>query len=195
MKVSRKVDIMSDAAYTILTKDPKTCTGNFFVDEKVVQEAGVTDLKPYACHPEMADQLMIDAFLDVAPEDSLKIPGKTSATKSDGGSVAGVFAKLENFITPEVIAKTAATYQFDLNGDQAGTWFLDLKTAPGKAGQGKPDFVPDATLTMDSSNFFKMFKGELKPANAFMSGKLKIRGDMAKALKMEKLLGSLKGKL
>lgn len=191
---SRKVDIMSDAAYTILTKDPKSCTGNFFVDENVVKEAGVTDLKPYACNPEMADQLMIDAFLDVAPDQTLKMPKKASS-ESSGGSVASVFAKIEKFITPEVIAKTGATYQFDLSGDQAETWFLDLKNAPGKAGQGKPDFVPDATLTMNSENFFKMFSGELKPAAAFMSGKLKIRGDMAKALKMEKLLGSMKGKL
>lgn len=109
---SRKVDIMSDAAYTILTKDPKDCTGNFFVDENVVKDAGVTDLKAYACNPEMADQLMIDAFLDVAPEDSLKIPKKTGATESPGRSVA-CLAKSKNLShrksSPRPLPPTSST--------------------------------------------------------------------------------------
>jgi len=40
-----------------------------------------------------------------------------------------------------------------------------------------------------------MFKGGLKPTTAFMMGKLKIKGDMPKAMKLEKLLSSLKSKL
>jgi len=48
---SRKPDIMADAAHAILTRDSRTCTGNFFVDERVLAEAGVTDLSPYAMEP------------------------------------------------------------------------------------------------------------------------------------------------
>lgn len=62
-KVSRKPTIMADAAYAILTKDPKTCTGNFFIDEEVVVSAGVKDLKQYACFPENANNLGNDFFL------------------------------------------------------------------------------------------------------------------------------------
>jgi putative sterol carrier protein len=47
---------------------------------------------------------------------------------------------------------------------------------------------------MDSRDFFNMLSGQLKPANAFLSGKLKINGDMRKAMKMEKLMSSLKNK-
>lgn len=191
-KYSRKVDIMSDSAYAILIKEPQTCTGNFYIDEKVLQEVGITDLKQYACYPENNDQLMADFFLDADPADALK-PGSNKASTS-GGSVESIFKKLEGHITPDVLEKTGATFQFEVTGDDAGTWFIDLKNAPGKAGKGKPDFVPDATLTMDSADFFSMFSGQLKPANAFLAGKLKINGDMRKALKMEKLLDALKTK-
>ena len=49
----RKPDIMADAAYAILTRDAKTTGGNFFIDDEVVQEEGVTDLKQYAYDPSM----------------------------------------------------------------------------------------------------------------------------------------------
>ena len=47
----RKVDIMCDAAYDILTSDGSKTTGNFYIDEEVVTKAGVTDLKQYAVNP------------------------------------------------------------------------------------------------------------------------------------------------
>ncbi|XP_067633915.1 hydroxysteroid dehydrogenase-like protein 2 [Eurosta solidaginis] len=60
---SRTPEIMSDAAYAILCRDPKTCTGNFFIDEEVLIAEGFTDLKRYACFPENADKLVNDVFL------------------------------------------------------------------------------------------------------------------------------------
>lgn len=192
---SRKVDIMSDAAYAILIREPRSCTGNFFIDEKVLIENGVTDLAQYACHPDKVNELMVDFFLDV-PADAHKILKDVGSSDGDaeGGTIAKIFSKMENYITPEVLEKTGATFQFDVKGEEAGTWYLDLKNAPGKAGKGKPDFVPDATLTMDSKDFFNMLSGQLKPANAFLGGKLKISGDMRKAMKMEKLMSALKNK-
>lgn len=44
MKMSRTPEIMSDAAYIILNKDAKLCTGNFFIDDEVLLKHGVTDL-------------------------------------------------------------------------------------------------------------------------------------------------------
>lgn len=52
-KFSRKPDIMADAAYAIITKDAKTTTGNFFIDEDVLLAEGITDFKQYACDPSM----------------------------------------------------------------------------------------------------------------------------------------------
>ena len=51
----RTVDIMSDAAYAILTRDAKTFTGNFYIDDEVLKEEGVKDLQKYSCVPGESD--------------------------------------------------------------------------------------------------------------------------------------------
>jgi citronellol/citronellal dehydrogenase len=51
IKGSRKPDIMADAAYAIFNKPAKETTGNFFIDEDVLTEAGVTDFGHYAIDP------------------------------------------------------------------------------------------------------------------------------------------------
>lgn len=58
---SRWPSIMADAAYFILSKDSKNCTGNFFIDDEVLQEEGITDFTSYAVDP--AKPLMPDFFL------------------------------------------------------------------------------------------------------------------------------------
>ena len=61
MRLSRNVDIMADAAYTILTKDSKSFTGNFCIDDLVLHGAGVTDFTRYANVP--FGELMPDFFV------------------------------------------------------------------------------------------------------------------------------------
>ena len=61
-KKCRKPSIMADAAHAILTRDSKDCTGNFFIDDEVLTEAGVTDLDQYAVEP--GNELMPDFFVD-----------------------------------------------------------------------------------------------------------------------------------
>jgi citronellol/citronellal dehydrogenase len=51
MKGSRKPEIMGDAAYAILTRDSRECTGNFFIDDEVLNAAGKSDLSEYAYDP------------------------------------------------------------------------------------------------------------------------------------------------
>ena len=52
IQASRWPSIMGDAAYYILRRDSKTCTGNFFIDDNVMAEEGITDLSAYAVNPE-----------------------------------------------------------------------------------------------------------------------------------------------
>ena len=61
VQASRKPEIMADAAAIILNKDSKECTGNFFIDETVLQENGITDFEKYAVNPNNA--LMKDLFI------------------------------------------------------------------------------------------------------------------------------------
>ncbi|MDX1692384.1 MAG: NAD(P)-dependent oxidoreductase [Ketobacteraceae bacterium] len=64
VNASRKPDIMADAAHYILCQPANECTGNFFVDETVLREAGVTDFSGYRVNPELDDsQLLQDLFL------------------------------------------------------------------------------------------------------------------------------------
>ncbi len=61
VQMSRKPEIMADAAHVILTRPSRSCTGNFFLDEDVLRAAGVTDLSQYQMRP--GAELMPDLFL------------------------------------------------------------------------------------------------------------------------------------
>jgi citronellol/citronellal dehydrogenase len=61
MQKARSPEIMGDAAYTILCKDSKTCTGNYFVDEDLLRSEGINDFSKYAQVPD--NELMPDFFL------------------------------------------------------------------------------------------------------------------------------------
>tara|TARA_Y100000739_G_scaffold117674_1_gene101127 strand:+ start:269 stop:1135 length:867 start_codon:yes stop_codon:yes gene_type:complete len=61
-EASRDASIMADAAYSILSKDSKTCSGNFFLDEEVLVSDGVTDFSNYMVNPNKTP--IPDLFLD-----------------------------------------------------------------------------------------------------------------------------------
>jgi citronellol/citronellal dehydrogenase len=58
----RKPEILADAAHWILTRPPAETTGNFFIDDEVLADAGVTDFEQYAVEPgaELATDLFVD---------------------------------------------------------------------------------------------------------------------------------------
>jgi len=62
MAQSRNPEILADAAHAILARGPE-CTGNFFIDEDVLAEEGITDLEHYRADPE-GGELAVDLFLD-----------------------------------------------------------------------------------------------------------------------------------
>jgi citronellol/citronellal dehydrogenase len=62
----RTPEIVGDAARAILVRDARQCTGNFFIDDEVLAEEGVTDLSKYAVKP--GGELAGDIFLDEVPE-------------------------------------------------------------------------------------------------------------------------------
>ena len=59
----RTPEILADAAYLILNRDGKDCSGNFFVDDEVLASAGITDLEKYSVKPGTTD-FLLDFFLD-----------------------------------------------------------------------------------------------------------------------------------
>jgi citronellol/citronellal dehydrogenase len=63
LRRTRTPDIMADAAHAILTRDARGCTGNFFIDDEVLREAGVTDFSNYRQEGVSEDALMPDFFV------------------------------------------------------------------------------------------------------------------------------------
>ncbi len=59
---SRKPEIMADAAYWILTQSSRQCTGNYFLDETVLRDSGVTDFDAYANDP--SKPVFLDLLVD-----------------------------------------------------------------------------------------------------------------------------------
>ena len=68
--ISRSPDIMADAAHAILSRGAE-CTGNFFIDEEVLREEGVTDFSAYAPHAKEGQPLAADFFVPDAVFDRL----------------------------------------------------------------------------------------------------------------------------
>lgn len=88
---------------------------------------------------------------------------------------------------PELVQKLNTIYQFKLNGPGGGEWFVDLTKPGGEIGKGTN---PQAkcTITMSDVDFISLVEGKLNSQMAFMTGKLKIQGDMGLALKLQNLL-------
>ncbi|XP_053910829.1 hydroxysteroid dehydrogenase-like protein 2 [Cuculus canorus] len=214
-KQCRKTDILADAAYCILTK-PKSFTGNFIIDEDLLREEGVKDFDVYAIAP--GHPLMPDFFLDVETHTTAtkqerhgasqafeeeKLSGSQHKAKVDtasaaaqpSGPVAETFRVIQGTMSEEYVRSTQGVFQFELSGDEGGTWYIDLKTKGGSAGFGKPPVAADVVMSMSSAHFVEMFTGKLKPTLAFMSGKLRIKGNMTLAIKLEKMLTQLNSKL
>lgn len=199
-KQCRTSDIMADAAYAILTKS-RDFTGQFLIDEDLLRKEGIREFDQYAVQP--GHPLLPDFFLDESPEDLVQImeehgatpafkpPSSQAPPSSPSGPIETTFDIIRSVINEDVVKSTNGLYRFDLSGEHSGVWFLDLKSGAGSAGQGEPGSKADVVMTMDSADFSKMFAGKLKPTLAFMSGKLKIKGDMTLAIKLEKLMARM----
>lgn len=70
LRHARKPEIVADAAYDILTRPARDCTGNFFIDSAILKEAGVTDLLPYSVDPQ--SEAALDFFLDAPISDNVR---------------------------------------------------------------------------------------------------------------------------
>ncbi|MGV8825059.1 MAG: SDR family oxidoreductase, partial [Methylibium petroleiphilum] len=59
----RTPEILADAAWLVLTRDAKTVTGNFFIDDTLLAQHGITDLEKYSVTPGTKD-FVLDFFVD-----------------------------------------------------------------------------------------------------------------------------------
>jgi putative sterol carrier protein len=79
-----------------------------------------------------------------------------------------------------------AIYQFDLSGDGGGKWQVIIKDQTVQVKEGANP-SPNITISMTAQDYLDMLSGKLNGQVAFMSGKLRIAGDMGLALRMQSL--------
>jgi len=75
------------------------------------------------------------------------------------------------------------TYVFDVPG--VGAWTVTV--ADGVVSVAEGEHEADCTITASEETLLKIAQGEANPTTAYMTGKLKIKGDMGAALKLQKL--------
>jgi putative sterol carrier protein len=93
------------------------------------------------------------------------------------------FDTLETRVDPAKAAGLTATYLFEIEG--AGTWTVDVDD--GKVSVSENAGEADCTISASSETFMKIARGEQNPTAAYMPGKLKVKGDMGQAMKLQKL--------
>ncbi|XP_077795959.1 stomatin-like protein 1 isoform X5 [Macaca mulatta] len=106
----------------------------------------------------------------------------------------GLLTALQPFLSEALVNQVGACYQFNVvlpSGTQSA-YFLDLTTGQGRVGHGVPDGIPDVVVEMAEADLRALLCRELRPLGAYMSGRLKVKGDLAVAMKLEAVLRALK---
>lgn len=105
--------------------------------------------------------------------------------------VKEVFDEMSKVLSenPSFIDGLEAVYQINLNDDEEGVYQIVFKEEGSYTTEGE-EIDPECTLTLSTGDFIKMVNGELNGTQAFMSGKLKIKGNMGLALKLQNILSS-----
>ncbi|MPC37309.1 Non-specific lipid-transfer protein [Portunus trituberculatus] len=126
-----------------------------------------------------------------------------AATSSEDFKSAAIFSAIEKALKedgPALVGKVKGVYCFQVKGgpgDREGKWIVDAKNGSGSVtynGTGKPD----VTITMSDGDLVDLMEGKLNAQKAFFQGKLKIKGNMGLAMKLQefqKQAGQLRSKL
>ena len=114
---------------------------------------------------------------------------KSSRNTEGNPSVDALFQKMSSLLTDDLVRETNAVFVFYLR-DQMLEYYMDLKNGAGACGRGSASSPADVTLTMTFDNFHKMFTGKMKTVTAYITGKLEISGNLAVAMKLEKLMAT-----
>ena len=93
------------------------------------------------------------------------------------------FETLESRVDESKTAGMNNSYLFDIDG--AGKWKVDVQDGSVKVTENAED--ADVTITTTEDTFEKIVSGEQNATSAYMTGKLKVKGDMGAAMKLQKL--------
>lgn len=101
-------------------------------------------------------------------------------------TVGELFETMIHKYDPKAAAGMTKTLQWNITGDEAGVWAFQIINGEGKLIPGGVE-KPDITFTTSGKDWLAIAEGRLDPMKAFMSGKLKVKGDMMLAMKVPQL--------
>jgi putative sterol carrier protein len=101
-------------------------------------------------------------------------------------SVKEYFDTLPTRFKPDAAKGLKAVFQFELSGDGGGAYSVSVDETALKIDEGTHS-APSITVKMAANDYVKMVNGELNGQMAFMTGKLKVSGNMMLAMKMQQL--------
>ena len=103
--------------------------------------------------------------------------------------VADIFAVMATRLLPAKAEGVNATIQFNLSGDNGGLYWLKIADGKCEAGQGAVE-NPKMTLKAAADDWHAVSTGKMNAMQAFMSGKIKIEGDMGMAMKLQTMFST-----
>jgi putative sterol carrier protein len=101
-------------------------------------------------------------------------------------AVQQIFDAMPGKLNANAASGLDCVIQYDLSGDGGGTHHSVIQNGTCTISEGAHD-KPTMTITMDASDFVEMTNGRLDGMTAFMSGKLRVSGDMGLAMRMQTL--------
>jgi putative sterol carrier protein len=101
-------------------------------------------------------------------------------------TVAETFEIMKSIFNPAAAKGVNKTFQWNISGEQAGTWAVKIANQTCEVIPGGVE-KPDMTLNLSDQDWLSIAEGKLDPMNAFMTGKVKVTGDMMLAMKMNQL--------
>jgi len=104
-------------------------------------------------------------------------------------TVKETFELMPGRFRPEKAAGVSAVIQYEITGEGGGTWHASIKDGACAVKEGAAS-SPSLTLTMSAQDWLDLLGGKLSGQMAFMSGKLKLKGDMGLAMKIAGMFGT-----
>ena len=101
-------------------------------------------------------------------------------------TIAELFEQMPSVFNPAAAAGMNKTFQWNITGDEAGVWAFKINNGQGEVIPGVVE-KPDVTFTISDKDWLAITEGKLDGMNAFMTGKLKVSGDMMLAMKLQNL--------
>ena len=103
-------------------------------------------------------------------------------------NLAEIFEKMPQQFNADKAGDMNATIQFDLSGDDGGQWYVVIADGAVAVEEGTAENAT-ATLKMTASDYKDLTGGKLNPMAAFMSGKVKVEGDLNTIMKFQSVFG------